>query len=124
MSKSMNNLQSLRSKSKGEPDGLEDTVQKIIRETEEGLALQALPAALTPEVIATKRIPSLAKDTESSVLDRLSEVNLYYYKGFIDEKQKADAFEQIAGSAGRVIAMGSSSERLAAIEKILEREFK
>ena len=124
VSKSINNIQFAKSKAKGEPDGLEETVEKIVRETEEGLALQSLPAALTPEVIANKRIPSLVKETETSVIDRLSEVNLYYFKGFIDEKQKADAFEQIAGQAGRVIASGSPSERLSAIEKILEREFK
>ena len=124
VSKSINNIQFARSKAKGEPNGLEETVEKIVRESEEGLALQSLPAALTPEVIATKRIPSLVKETETSVIDRLSEVNLYYYKGFIDEKQKADAFEQIAGQAGRVIANGSPSERLSAIEKLLEREFK
>ena len=124
VSKSINNVQFAKSKAKGEPDGLEDTVAKIVRETAEGLALQSLPAALTPEVITTKRIPSLVKETETSVIDRLSEVNLYYYKGFIDEKQKADAFEQIAGQAGRVIASGSPSERLSTIEKLLEREFK
>jgi len=124
VSKSINNIQFAKSKAKGEPDGLDETVEKIVRETEEGLALQSLPTALTPEVIATKRIPSLVKETETSVIDRMSEVNLYYYKGFIDEKQKADAFEQIAGQAGRIIASGSPSERLSAIEKLLEREFK
>ncbi len=124
VSKSLNNVQYAKSKAKGDPDGLAETVQKIVRETEEGLALQPLPAALTPEVIATKRVPSLASETEISVIDRLSEVNLYYFKGFIDEKQKADAFEKIAGQAGRTIATGSSTERLASVEKLLEREFK
>ncbi len=124
VSKSFNNIQFARSKDKGEPDGLEEAIEKIIKGTEEGLALQSFPAALTPEIIATKRIPTLVTDTEVSVLDRLSEVNLYYYKGFIDEIRKADAFEQIAGEPGRVIATGAPAERLAAIEKLLEREFK
>lgn len=124
VSKSFNNIQFARSKAKGEPDGLEEAIEKIIKGTEDGLVLQSFPAALTPEIIATKRIPTLVKDTEVSVLDRLSEVNLYYYKGFIDETRKADAFEQIAGQPGRVIATGSPAERLSAIEKLLEREFK
>ncbi len=124
VSKSFNNIQFARSKAKGEPDGLSEAIEKVIKGTEEGLALQSFPSALTPEIIATKRIPTLIKDTELSVLDRLSEVNLYYYKGFIDETRKADAFEQIAGQPGRVIATGSPVERLAAIEKLLEREFK
>ncbi len=124
VSKSFNNIQFAKTKAKGEPDGLEEAIEKIIKATEEGLALQSFPSALTPEIIATKRIPTLVKETEVSVLDRLSEVNLYYYKGFIDEKRKADAFEQIAGEPGRVIATGSSVERLAAIEKLLDREFK
>ena len=124
VSKSFNNIQFAKTKAKGEPDGLSEAIEKIIKGTEEGLALQSFPAALTPEIIATKRIPTLVKDTDVSVLDRLSEVNLYYYKGFIDETRKADAFEQIAGQPGRVIATGSPAERLAAIEKLLEREFK
>ena len=124
VSKILNNLQVARSKSKGEPDGVDEAIEKIIKSTEEAIGLQAIPTGLTPEIIATKRIPALIKETETSVIDRLSEVNLYYSKGYLDETQKADAFDKIAGQAGRVIATGSPSEKLAEIGKLLEREFK
>ena len=124
VSKILSNLQVARSKSKGEPDGVDEAIEKIIKSTEEAIGLQAIPTGLTPEIIATKRIPALIKETETSVIDRLSEVNLYYSKGYLDETQKADAFDKIAGQAGRVIAAGSPSEKLAEIGKLLEREFK
>ena len=124
VSKVLNNLQVARSKSKGEPDGVDEAMEKIIKSTEEAIGLQAIPTGLTPEIIATRRIPALIKETETSVIDRLSEVNLYYSKGYLDETQKADAFEKIAGQAGRVIATGSPAEKLAEVGKLLEREFK
>ena len=123
-SKTFKNLMVAKSRSKSEPDGLDEEVAKVVKETEEAFHLESIPAALTPEIIAKKRVPTLVKDTEMSVIDRLSEVNLYYSKGLLDESQKADAFEQIAGSPGKAIATGSPTERLAAIEKLLEREFK
>ena len=124
VSKILNNLQVARSKSKGEPDGVDEAMEKIIKSTEEAIGLQAIPTGLTPEIIATRRIPALIKETETSVIDRLSEVNLYYSKGYLDETQKSDAFEKIAGQAGRVIATGSPAEKLAEVGKLLEREFK
>jgi hypothetical protein len=124
VSTTINNLQFAKSQAKGDADGLEDTVEKTIRMTKEGLALQPIPAGMTPELIANKRIPALASDSETSVIDRLSEVNFYYYKGFIDENQKADAFEKIASQLGRTVAMGSIAEKKDAVEKLLEQEFK
>ncbi len=123
-SKVLNNLQAAKSKAKGDSDGVDEVVERIIKGTEEALALQAIPAVLTPEIIMNKRVPALVKDTESSVIERLSEVNLYYSKGLIDDSQKAEAFAQIDGALGRVIATGSPSEKLAALEKLLDREFK
>ena len=124
VSTSINNIQFAKAQAKGDADGLEDIVEKTVKMTKDGLALQPIPAGLTPELIATKRIPSLASDTETSVIDRLSEVNFYYYKGFIDENQKADAFEQIASQDGRSLAMGTEAEKKIAIEKLLERDLK
>ena len=124
VSNSINNIQFAKSQAKGDADGLEDIVEKTVKMTKEGLSLQPIPAGLTPELIASKRIPSLASDNETSVIDRLSEVNFYYYKGFIDENQKAEAFEQIASQAGRSLAMGTEAEKRTAVEKLLERELK
>lgn len=124
VSTTINNIQFAKAQAKGDADGLEDIVEKTVKMTKDGLALQPIPAGLTPELIATKRIPSLASDSETSVIDRLSEVNFYYYKGFIDENQKADAFEQIASQDGRSLAMGTEAEKKIAIEKLLERDLK
>ena len=124
LSNTLSNLKVARSKLKGEPDGVDEELEKVIKGTEKGIGLQDLPAALTPQLIATSRLPALIKETDRSVVDRLSEVNFYYYKGYLDENQKADGFEKIAGESGRVIAIGSPSEKLAAVEKLLEREFK
>ncbi len=123
-SKTFINLMVARSRLKGEPDGLEEEIDRIVKHLEEAFPLQSIPTALTPEIIANKRLPTLIKDTETSTIDRLSEVNLYYNKGLLDESQKADAFEQIAGASGKAIAMGSPTEKLTAIEKLLEHEFK
>ncbi len=124
VSKVLNNLQVERSKSKGESDGVDEAMEKIIKSTEEAIGLESIPTILTPELIATKRVPALIKETETSVIDRLSEVNLYFSKGYLDETQKADAFEKIAGQAGRVIATGSPTEKLAEVQKLVDREFK
>ncbi|HUP77765.1 MAG TPA: hypothetical protein VM260_04320 [Pirellula sp.] len=124
LSNTLNNLKVARSKMRGEPDGVDEELEKVIKGTEKGIGLQDIPATLTPQLISGRRLPALIKETERSVVDRLSEVNFYYYKGYLDENQKADGFEQIAGESGRVIAIGSPSEKLAAIEKLLEREFK
>ena len=124
LSNTLSNLKVARSKMRGEPDGVDEELEKVIKGTEKGIGLQDIPTALTPQLISGSRLPALIKETERSVVDRLSEVNFYYYKGYLDENQKADGFEQIAGESGRVIAIGSPSEKLAAIEKLLEREFK
>jgi len=124
VSKSLNNIQVARSKDKGEPDGVDDLIEKTVRATEEALSLQPLPAALTNEIIATKRVPALIKETETSVIDRLSEVNLYYQRGLLDESQRASAYEQIAGQSGKVIANGSPAERRAEVEKLVDIELK
>lgn len=124
LSRPINNIQVALKRAKGEQDGVDDMIEKVVKSIEGAFGLQPIPAGLTAEIIANKRIPVLIKDTETSVVDRLSEVNFYYSKGFLDETQKADAFEKIAGQAGRVIAIGSPTEKLAEVGKLLEREFK
>jgi len=123
-SKELNNVQVAKAKASGASDGVDEAVEMIVKKMEENLALSELPAGLTPENISEKRIPALVEDKGMTVVDRLSEVNLYYLKGFIDEMQRADAFEKIAGQLGQSIATGSASEQTKALEKLLEREFK
>jgi hypothetical protein len=122
--KRLNNIQASKSVAKGESDGVTDAVELTVKKTEEGFALQSIPAALTPEIISTKRIPSLIADKSGSVIDRLSEVNFYYSQGMIDDKQKADAFEGIAGEQGTAIVSGTPEDKLEAVEKLLERELR
>ena len=124
LSRPINNIQVAMKRAKGEQDGVDDMIEKVVKSIEGAFGLQAIPTGLTPEIIATKRIPVLIKETETSVVERLSEVNFYYYQGYLDETQKDDAFEKIAGQAGRVIAVGSPTEKLAEVGKLLEREFK
>jgi hypothetical protein len=122
--KRLNNIQAAKSVAKGESDGVTDAVELTVKKTEEGFGLQAIPSALTPEIISTKRIPSLIADKSGSVIDRLSEVNFYYSQGMIDDKQKADAFEGIGGEQGTAIASGTPEDKLEAVEKLLEHELR
>lgn len=123
-SKRLNNVQARKSAAKGESDGVDEAVELIVKKIEETFGLHEIPAALSPEIVSNKRIPALVADKSVPVLDRLSEVNLYYANGLIDENQKAAAFEKIAGQQGATIATGTPEEKLAAVEKLLQREFK
>jgi len=124
VSRSLKNIDVAKSRAKSEPDGLDEAVERFVKGTENAIGLQSFPTGLTPEIIVSKRIPAIVENSDTSVLDRLSEINLYYYKGFIDEKQKADAFEKIVGPSGNAIASGSGPERLAAVQKLVEKELK
>ena len=95
--------------------------QGILENGVDKLAMQEIPAALTPEIILKKRIPALIEDKDTSSLERLSEITFYYSKGFIDENEKTESFEKIVGQSGKVLATGSAADKLAAIEKLLEK---
>jgi hypothetical protein len=123
-SKRLNNNQAAKSRSKGESDGIDDVVELVVKKTQENFGLVQVPSALTPEVISSKRLPALASDKSMLVIDRLSEVNFYFSQGLIDDNQKADAFEKIAGATGQTLAIGALDERLDVVEKLLERDFK
>jgi hypothetical protein len=131
-SKVLNNLQAAKAKASGSSDGVDEAVELIIKKLEENLALVSIPSLspvpteLTLDFVVKQRIPQLVddKDKELTMMERLLEVNFYYLKGFIDEKEKADAFEKIAGTSGLQAAEGSTSDRRKAVEKLLEKEFK
>jgi hypothetical protein len=121
-SKKLNNLQIL--KNKGDSSEIDEVVESVVKKTQEILGLQVLPPALTADVIVNRRIPAIIADDDGSTIDRLSEINFYYSKGFIDEIAKGDAFEKIARSDGKDLVFGSKSEKAKAIEKLLNRELK
>ncbi|MEI8213690.1 MAG: hypothetical protein WCI02_16200 [Planctomycetota bacterium] len=105
------------------PDSKIDTaVDGFIKKMIEAYPMEDLPN-IPAEAIKNKRLANLAKDTSRTKLDLLGEVQLYFGKGLIDETIRLEAFGQIAGPDGRVLAAGSEDEKLAVLEKMIRREF-
>ena len=123
-SKKLNNLQAAKSKAAGDSDGVQEVIEALIKKLEEGLALKEMPSALTADIVTKRLVPAIVEDDNGSVLSRLSEVNYYYAKGYIDENSKSDAFEKIASKNGLALATGTKKEKTEAIEKLLDDELK
>ena len=102
---------------------MDDVVELVVKKTAEKFGLQEIPSTLTLAEVK-KSIATLIDDKDRPVMERLSEINFYYAKGYIDENEKASAFERIDEKLGSTLATGTSSEKLAAIEKLLERDAK
>jgi hypothetical protein len=130
--KTLNNMQVAKAKSAGTSDGVDEAIELLIKKLEENLPLASFqslsptPPELTFDYVTKQRIPQLLedKDKDMSVMDRLSEVNFFYLKGFIDETERSDAFEKIAGQNGLAVLSGSLSDKTKALDKIIERDFK
>ena len=122
-SKKLNNIAALKAKNGGQSDGVDDVVELVVKKTAEKFGLQEIPSTLTLAEVK-KSIATLIDDKDRPVMERLSEINFYYAKGYIDENEKASAFERIDEKLGSTLATGTSSEKLAAIEKLLERDAK
>jgi hypothetical protein len=122
-SKKLNNIAASKAKNGGQSDGVDDVVELVVKKTVEKFGLQEIPSTLTVAEVK-KSVATLIDDKDRPVMERLSEVNFYYAKGYIDEKEKAAAFERIDEKLGATLATGTSSEKLAAIEKLLERDAK
>lgn len=125
--KELNNVHAAKAKEKGGSDGVDEAIDSVIKRIQDNLTLSPLPADTAFfDYVTKQRIPDLVnnKDEDLSTMERLIEVNFYYLKGFIDENERATAFESIAQTNGQLIATGKSSEKTKAIEKILEKEFK
>ena len=122
-SKKLNNIAALKAKNGGQSDGVDDVVELVVKKTVEKFGLQEIPSTLTLAEVK-KNIATLIDDNDRPVMERLSEINFYYAKGYIDENEKAAAFERIDEKLGSTLATGTSSEKLAAIEKLLERDAK
>ncbi len=106
-----------------DPDGKIDTaVSALITKMIEAYPLNDLPN-IPADAIKNKRLAALANDKSRTKLDLLSEVQLYFSKGLIDETLKVDAFQQIAGSDGQKLAAGSPEEKLPILERILKRDY-
>ncbi|MFN7738339.1 MAG: hypothetical protein ACK5O8_19645 [Pirellula sp.] len=106
-----------------DPDGkIDAAVNTLIGKMIEAYPLNDLPN-IPADAIKNKRLAALANDKSRSKLDLLSEVQLYFSKGLIDETLKVDAFQQIAGSDGQKLAAGSPEEKLPILERILKRDY-
>ena len=105
-------------------DRVQEVIEALIKKLEEGLALKEMPSALTADIVTKRLVPAIVEDDNRSVLSRLSEVNYYYAKGYIDENAKSDAFEKIASKNGLALATGTKKEKTEAIEKLLDDELK
>jgi hypothetical protein len=118
-SSSLNNTEVAKDKN---PDAkIESTVSTFMKRMIEAYPLDDLPN-ITADAVKTKRLAALGNDQVRTKLDLLSEVQLYFSKGLIDETTRLDVFGQIAGGDGRILAAGTPEEKLAVLEKMIRRE--
>lgn len=118
-SSSLNNTEVAKDKN---PDAkIESAVSTFMKRMIESYPLDDLPN-ITADAVKTKRLATLGNDQVRSKLDLLSEVQLYFSKGLIDETTRLDVFGQIAGGDGRILAAGTADEKLEVLEKMIRRE--
>jgi DNA-directed RNA polymerase subunit K/omega len=113
------NVTVARAKQKSQNDGVEDAANRLVKKLVEAIALKDIPEKLTPEAIVSNRIPKLLKEEELSKLEKLGEINFYYSRGFIDESQRDDFFNKIAGKFASQLMTGSEEEKDEAIDELL-----
>ncbi len=97
-SKSLVNVTVARARSKKEDDGVESAAESVAKKMAELVSVQPIPDRMTQDAVVKSRMPKLLADSKISQLGKLGEVNFYYQKGFIDESQRREYFETIAGS--------------------------
>jgi hypothetical protein len=93
----------------------------VIKDLSKRISLQPIPMdKITPEFVTGKRIPAIASNASMSKIEKLAEVNFYFDKGFLDEKQRKEAFVAIAGELGESLLSDSSETRESAIKELLD----
>lgn len=113
------NVTVARAKTKNQNDGVEDAASRVVKKLVEAIALKDIPDKLTPDAIVSNRIPKLLKEEGLTKLEKLGEINFYYSKGFIDESQRDDFFNKVAGKVASQLMTGSDEEKEEAIEELL-----
>jgi hypothetical protein len=120
-SRQLNNREvALARRKKDANDGIKDVVNSVMRKLTERISLKPIPDKLTPEFVTGKRLPGLLSDQGIPKLDKLGEINFYYAKGYIDEAQRSDFFERIAGELGAQVLSNDSEEKESAIKELLD----
>ncbi|MFN7875922.1 MAG: hypothetical protein ACK5PB_11425 [Pirellula sp.] len=118
-SKSLVNRDVAQARRKKENDGVEDVVKSVLRRMGEKVSLQPIPEKITPDYIIKNRLPTLVANEKLSKLCKLSEVNFYYHKGYLDEAQRADFYERIAGELAEDVLSEDLEVRETAILELL-----
>jgi hypothetical protein len=118
-SKSLVNRDVAQARRKKENDGVEDVVKSVLRRMSEKISLQPIPEKLTPDYVTQKRLPAILANEKLSKLCKLSEVNFYYHKGYLDEAQRADFYERIAGDLAEDVLSEDLEVRETAILELL-----
>jgi hypothetical protein len=85
----------------------------------EKVSLQPIPEKLTPDYVTKTRLPAIVANDKLSKLCKLSEVNFYYHKGYLDEAQRADFYERIAGELAEDVLSEDLEVRETAILELL-----
>ncbi|AMV30607.1 hypothetical protein VN12_00730 [Pirellula sp. SH-Sr6A] len=109
-----------RARLKKEEDGVEDAADSVAKKSAEIISLQPMPDRLTQDAVVKNRMPKLLADTKISQLGKLGEVNFYYQKGFIDDAQRREFFEAIAGAEASKLLSSRRTEKVEAIESLLK----
>ena len=109
-----------RARLKKEEDGVEDAAESVAKKSAEIIALQPVPDRLTQDAVVKTRMPKLLADTKISELGKLGEVNFYYQKGFIDDAQRQEFFEAIAGAEASKLLSTRRTEKAEALESLLK----
>jgi hypothetical protein len=118
-SKPLVNRDVAQARRKKENDGVSDVVKSVLRKLTERAALQPIPEKLTPDFVINKRLPAILESEKMSTLCKLSEINFYYHKGYLDEAQRSDFFERIAGELANDILSEDLELRESAILELL-----
>jgi hypothetical protein len=118
-SKSLVNRDVAQARRKNEEDGVEDVIKSVLRRMGEKVSLQPIPDKLTPDYVTAKRLPAILANEKLSKLCKLSEINFYYQKGFLDEAQRADFYERIAGDLAEDVLSEDLEQRESAILELL-----
>ncbi|MFO0011699.1 MAG: hypothetical protein ACK553_03070 [Planctomycetota bacterium] len=101
---------------------IEKAVENFLKKMHEAYPLDDLPS-FKAESITGKRLKDLVNNKVRSKLDLLCEVELYAYRGLIDNTLKLAAFDRIAGSDGKELANSEPEDRIPILEKMISRQF-
>lgn len=119
-SKTLVNVTVARARTKKEDDGVESAAESVAKKMSELISIQPIPDRMTQDAVVKSRMPKLLADSKISQLGKLGEVNFYYQKGFIDDSQRREYFETIAGAEAAKLFASKRSEKVDAVEALLK----